>query len=251
MAQQLDRRIRLVYYDPTRDPYSFAIDGVDVATYTPADVPDGTYSAARSDGSEWLGFTWSSSSSVRWVRAAGAQSADLVVTATQAGFSGGGWVDPWPAAIVWKDSLGAVLRIDFAKSDRFNRFGEESSFGSGSGLGWSVDTGRTALFGQPPTGWATGELHMFDPPDPDDPAQSRDVWASQLDSGGSEAVGTITADAAVIQRTLLREYTIRYQVGVDQRARVYDEEGRLWNVRSVRELGRRKLMLLDCEYLGA
>ena len=249
MAQQLDRRIKLVYYDPKRDPFTFTIGGVDVAVYSPTEVPDGVYNAVRPGGSEWLGFSWDRASLVRWFREG--RSADLVVTATEAGFSGGGWVDPWPAVIIWKDSAGEVIRRDFAKSSGVNRFGEASAFGAGSGLGWSVDSGRSSGFAQVPSNWATGELHMFDPPDPDDPSQSRDVWAAQSDTGGSEQVGTITADAADIQRTILREYTIRYQVGVDQRARVYDEEGRLWNVRSVRELGRRKLMLLDCEYLGA
>ena len=247
-TQQLDRRIRLVYYDPLRSPYSFLVGGVEVAVYSDAEVPDGAYTALDSDGDEWLGFTWSSTdTSVRWLREGGAD-ADLVVTAAFAGFASGTWSDPWPAVIVWKGSGGVVLRRDFLYSGPYNRFGELSAFGSGTGLGFAVDPVRTGTLQGAPSGWRTAQFAMFNPPDAADLNQSREVWASQSDQGGSEELGTISADAAVIGRTLLREYVTRYLVGVDQRASVFDEEGRLWNVRSVRELGRRKLMILDCEY---
>ena len=246
-TQQLDRRITIVYFDPSRGGLELRNGGNLLATYMESEVPE-NYTAKESDGSEWLGFVWYTGSDVTLHYEAGNVGLDIEVSSTFAGYASGGWTDPWPCVLIWSNAQGTI-RVDFMFTSFYNRFGERSSFGADSGLGFVPDVSRenSSALSNAPSGWTQAQLLMFDPPDVNDPDQSRKVWASQRDAGGSELLGQISTADAQIVRTLLREYTIRYLNGIDQRAKVYDESGRGWNVRSVNEVGRRKLMVLDCE----
>lgn len=68
------------------------------------------------------------------------------------------------------------------------------------------------------------------------------VWAKRLDLRASERI--VMGEA--IDATIETVFTIRYRVDVDVIGRLVDENGRIYDVKGTREIGRRRELELLC-----
>ena len=261
-----DRRITLVYYDPLRSPYDLVIDGEVVSTYNEDEIRDPSlYQIVDATGAEVVAFEIENPDVARaaavaageppppprvdWMIFGGGRYADLRIA--DPGVVGlarnTGWAEGWPCAVSWMNAADGLLRRDLTFTEFVNRHGEEWSFGMANGLPFQADLARGDTLQPPPEGWMAARFTFLNPPNAEDETQTRVVWGSQTDQGGSEVVTGIGDGEAVVTPTQRRQYTIRYQKGVDQRTVVIDEDDDRWNVKGVREQGRRQFMELDCE----